>query len=369
MKPHAWTRLVGCAVLLVAAGSVLAVDSDGDGVDDSIDVCCNTPAGIAVNAQGRPIGDLDNDCDVDQSDFGLFQANMTGALSGGAPCLLPNGTACTLNSQCASGLCVDGVCCDTSCNAVCKRCNITGSMGTCTNIAAGQDPDNECPGATNCNGAGACQQQLNGSACASGAECQSGFCVDGVCCNSACSGTCQACNNAGSVGTCSNIAAGADPANECAGAAVCNGAGACKALNGSACSLNSECLSGFCVDGVCCNAACTSPCQKCNLAGSVGFCSNIPAGQDPDNECAGSAACNGAGTCTLNNGSACSSGAQCASGFCVDGVCCNSSCTGLCKACNVAGSVGTCSNIVAGADPANECAGPATCNGAGACTP
>jgi hypothetical protein len=68
-----------CAVVMLEQ-SALAGDHDGDGVADGIDVCCETPAGITVDATGRPLGDLDGDCDVDQSDFGLFQANLTGPL-------------------------------------------------------------------------------------------------------------------------------------------------------------------------------------------------------------------------------------------------------------------------------------------------
>ena len=51
-------------------------------------------------------------------------------------------------------------------------------------------------------------------------ECSSGFCVGGVCCNTACTGTCQACTTAltGSAnGTCASITAGtAAPAGQCA---------------------------------------------------------------------------------------------------------------------------------------------------------
>src|SRR5690606_10265305 len=50
-------------------------------------------------------------------------------------------------------------------------------------------------------------------------------------------------------------------------------------------------------------------------------------------------------------GAACSSGAECASGYCVDGVCCDGACTGQCEACNVAGSLGTCSPVPAGDAP------------------
>ena len=52
----------------------------------------------------------------------------------------------------------------------------------------------------------------------------------------------------------------------------------------------------------------------------------------------------------------CSTGADCPSGFCVDGACCNSDCSGFCQACNVAASVGTCAPIPEDADPNNECA-------------
>jgi hypothetical protein len=44
-----------------------------------------------------------------------------------------------------------------------------------------------------------------GDSCATGSECGSGYCVDGYCCNSACSSTCYACNLAGSIGTCTAV--------------------------------------------------------------------------------------------------------------------------------------------------------------------
>jgi hypothetical protein len=40
----------------------------------------------------------------------------------------------------------------------------------------------------------------NGGACATGTDCATGFCVDGVCCESASCGACQACNLAGKTG-------------------------------------------------------------------------------------------------------------------------------------------------------------------------
>ena len=40
--------------------------------------------------------------------------------------------ACTSNSQCATGFCANGVCCDTACNGGCGVCNLAGKVGTCS---------------------------------------------------------------------------------------------------------------------------------------------------------------------------------------------------------------------------------------------
>lgn len=47
----------------------------------------------------------------------------------------------------------------------------------------------------------------NGTACTSPADCGSGFCIDSVCCDTACNQPSQACNLDGRVGTCSSTAA------------------------------------------------------------------------------------------------------------------------------------------------------------------
>ena len=65
--------------------------------------------------------------------------------------------------------------------------------------------------------------------------------------------------------------------------------------------------SGQCVDGVCCASACPGACQACNVEGAAGTCMPVPAGQDPDNECAEDppagcqrdGACDGSGGCRL----------------------------------------------------------------------
>lgn len=79
------------------------------------------------------------------------------------------------------------------------------------------------------------------------------------------------------------------------------------------------------------------------------------------------------------NGQACLGANECTSGFCVDGVCCDNECAGLCMACTALlkgqGTDGSCEAIKAGTDPADECeqlgSGACqtlgTCDGNGAC--
>ena len=165
-------------------------------------------------------------------------------------------------------------------------------------------------------GGGAPAKLGQGSACTAGSECLSSNCIDGVCCDSACGGACQACTavkkGSGTDGTCGVVAANLDPDNECAGAATCNGAGVCQLKpSGAACSAGTECQSGFCPtqDGVCCATACGGLCNSClgaNTGGANGTCGPITSGKDPSNECAGSATCNGSGGCSLApNGATC----------------------------------------------------------------
>ncbi len=66
-------------------------------------------------------------------------------------------------------------------------------------------------------------------------------------------------------------------------------------------------------------------------------------------------------------GAACSQSADCASGFCVEGVCCDKACTGLCDACSaaqtVSGTAGTCGPKILSCPP------PGACQYAGTCDP
>lgn len=216
------------------------------------------------------------------------------------------GATCKDPESCTSGYCVDGVCCDDVCGNPCQRCDGP-TPGTCTNIAKGEDPHDECPGARLCDGFGACALP-DGAECSEATECLSGFCQDGVCCDGACSASCHACDNAGSVGQCSLVPTGTDPHNDCSvmvngtpnAAAVCNTNGSCKLLDGEACTQHSDCMNNHCVNyssgvGVCCNKDCDGPCRSCresNTGQADGTCANV------------------------NNGTWCGAGKSCKDGAC-----------------------------------------------------
>jgi len=145
--------------------------------------------------------------------------------------------------------------------------------------------------------------------------------------------------------------------------------------NGEGCTsaTASTCASGFCVDGVCCGtASCSSACQSCAVDSHEGTCAPVAAGTEVLGSCASGQACDGSGVCKSKNGTTCSSATVCASGFCVDRVCCENKCDGICVSCNQAGQAGKCSAYAAGSDPESECATGSdpcrlTCNGASAC--
>jgi len=80
----------------------------------------------------------------------------------------------------------------------------------------------------------------------------------------------------------------------------------------------------------------------------------------------GGDSCDGAGVCKKDNGTACAIEDECHSVHCVDSVCCDVPCDGLCEACDLTLLEGTCTPHGLGTDPDPECV-DGVCNGAGAC--
>ncbi len=116
----------------------------------------------------------------------------------------------------------------------------------------------------------------NGTGCVDASQCGSGYCVDGVCCNSACGGgaaDCQACTvaaGAAANGTCGAVAAG----RLCrASAGVCDAAESCDGA-ATACPADGFAADGTsCADAVTCNGAETCRAGVC-AAGTVLNCND-----------------------------------------------------------------------------------------------
>lgn len=161
-----------------------------------------------------------------------------------------NGVPMVTNDPVGSG-CNGGVC---NSMAMCVECVADGDCTDGTNPRCSQETCISCSDGT-MNGdetgtdcGGSCPEKCNGETCAMGAECQSGFCADTVCCDTTCTGNCKSCNVTNSVGTCTNIPLGqTDTAPVCDGTMVCNGMGSCKLKDGENCNNDGACASGKCM--------------------------------------------------------------------------------------------------------------------------
>ena len=247
-------------------------------------------------------------------------SGATGPLASGEILIRDLGEACTLDAECLSGFCVDGVCCNTACDAECFSC-----------IASEQDPDDPMDASDPVPTDGLCQPQAappDGVVISQGAlypgelpsECNGlaeiHFKCDGSgmkkeaetfpCLPSACGADKQFCELTCNCNTPDECAAQA-PAKQCYAKGWClipdgQAEGECqnKGGLGTPCKVDYQCSAGtFCVDGVCCNSQCTDQCAACNLSSSPGLCSPVGANGPADVVTGGAAnraACNGAGT-------------------------------------------------------------------------
>ena len=146
--------------------------------------------------------------------------------------------------------------------------------------------DGECP--IDCEGkackaedgcGGECEAMClaNGQVCADGTECLSALCVDDVCCEGLCDGTCETCNHPDFLGTCIPFQVGSDPDGECEICHACDGASACAPV-----------LAGDDPEDAC---------GTCQVCGDEGACVPVEMGTDPDLECGMCKVCDGEGAC------------------------------------------------------------------------
>ena len=178
-----------------------------------------------------------------------------------------------------------------------------------------------------------------GSDCSNGSQCASTHCVDGFCCESACTATCTACSAAHTGqanGTCRPARDGTDPHNNCSPTdpstcgndGECNGAGSCRRHRSG-----TSCAAATCIN----NAAAVPPrgCDgqgMCTPRGAIdcgmfacagGQCRTTCSAHA---HCATSSYCDG-GTCLAKKpvGSICGAADECGSGFCAT-KCCREAC-------------------------------------------
>jgi hypothetical protein len=154
--------------------------------------------------------------------------NAAQSVTAWAVCALgPSGAACT--DADGDGFFAEAGCgTDIDCNDEAAAVH-PGTTEVCANLvdddcngqvdeACGCVSDSDCPSTQFCGPGGVCSSDLGpGAFCLRSAQCTTGSCIDSVCCDSACNGSCQACDLAGSLGQCRPVPAGQDPANECGG--------------------------------------------------------------------------------------------------------------------------------------------------------
>ena len=128
-----------------------------------------------------------------------------------------------------------------------------------------------------------------GASCTASGQCQSGHCVDKVCCKTSCTGLCQMCNNPTNSGTCTPVPSGADPREVCTQDPVsscgkdgnCDGAGACRFYSdtticgASTCLNDTQVIKKSCDGSGTCISQVTQTCSpyKCNI--TAGECYTV----------------------------------------------------------------------------------------------
>ncbi len=395
-----------------------------DGACKDTCVACNVAGQVGTCALVPSGQDLRNDCKEDKPETCALDGTCNGAgacrkYAPGTICRAPACQAGATSKVVQAGTCDGGGGCTAGQVRDCAP--YTCSAGVCRTVCANSG---ECEGNKPC-AANSCGLKPLGATCALRDECQSGNCVDGVCCDAAdCAGPCRACNVTGSPGTCKPKLQGDDPkvaggcvveasttcgrsgkcdglgdcqkypagttcgTRRCVGAAemasTCNGTGTCLPLPprgcgsylcrgdacANSCASDSECATtAYCQGGLCRarrpnGQSCTET-RECTSANCVSStCCAVAC--LPTQECPGGLACRD----KVANGMACARPGDCLSGFCADGFCCDTACTETCKSCGQPFMMGRCAFVPprqTDSIAATPCRPPRACDGAGLC--
>jgi hypothetical protein len=178
---------------------------------------------------------------------------------------LASGATCVIDEECVSGACVAGKCAgatDAGTDASTSDTGGASDTGPSIDTGVSAPPDS------------GAKPVVSGSfdRCESARQCASGFCVDGVCCDSACNSPCQSCTLPWAPGHCTLEPYGTDRKNACgmsgACVATCDGKGGCTSA-----AAGTECAIAKCVDGAkgVGPAVCAGAGAACNESARVEF--------------------------------------------------------------------------------------------------
>ena len=164
-------------------------------------VCSNTMGTAPVNSvdqrgSTRPGGPGPN-CDI-----GAFEAQVIPPTD--TPASTPTATSTSTPTSTSSGTPTHTATNSATPTNTATLTNSATATNTATSTATATGTATSTPNSTPTNTA---TPQPNGADCSSGSQCLSTFCVDGVCCNTACDGPLAQCNLPGEAGVCASTAA------------------------------------------------------------------------------------------------------------------------------------------------------------------
>ena len=331
---------------------------------------------------------------------------LGGAASGGSggQTKVAQGQSCKLDSDCTTGHCVGGLCCDTACTGACTACSnaqtISSPDGTCAPVGAGKkDPQGGCLAESTtcgrtgfCDGKGQCENRGTTTSCGA-ASCGAGSFTPAAYCDG--KGACGTVTARDCKGYSCTVAGGCAIActtdTECTGgycAAMASGTTtrscATKKADGATCGGDNECVNAHCVGGICCQSACATKCYACSKVATGqddGLCKPISAGGSSQGmctasggECGQTTVCDGNGGCQFaKQGTSCGTKAP---------ACATTTMSSAAPVCSGAGSCSSpssqsCGNYICNAQTGTckqactgdgDCVSGYYCNG-GACMP
>ncbi|MFT3771994.1 MAG: hypothetical protein QM820_41840 [Minicystis sp.] len=319
-------------------------------------IVCDGSGGTTMVNDGSDLPDDGNACTKDICTSGVpSHMDLADGTACGTSqvCLAGDCTGCTLNTQCtAPNTCGGGGkpnvcgCTPKTCAQLGKSCGMVSDgcfgMINCNDaIKDGTETDVDCGGNTTCG-----VKCGSGKKCSTAADCASGFCVDGVCCSTACNSACQACSAAKKLSGVSDGICGSAKNN------VVDPRGLCMTTAQATCGTDGLCSQGACrkwpTTTVCAGASCAgSTLTAAKTCDGQGACS----GGGTTMACAGGLVCSNATACyasclvggvpddtkcvtgtlcdsttdfcvqSLPSGAICANNGQCQSGFCFGGNC------------------------------------------------